>query len=101
MKTYKNLYPQIYDFGNLYIAFLAAHKVKRDRVAVASFEFDLERNLLKLETELREQTFTLVPTPTFTSTSPSDVWRIRNNPLFAQNLSVPPVLLRNRGSLLE
>ena len=57
MKTYKNLYSQIYDFGNLYIAFLAARKAKRDRTAVASFEFDLERNLLELETELREQTY--------------------------------------------
>ena len=57
MKTYKNLYPQIYDFGNLYAAFLAARKGKRDRVAVASFEFDLERNLLQLEAELRDQTY--------------------------------------------
>jgi len=57
MKTYKNLYPQIHNFGNLYIAFLAARKAKRDRVAVASFEFDLEHNLIELETELRDQTY--------------------------------------------
>jgi RNA-directed DNA polymerase len=57
MKTYKNLYPQIYNFSNLYQAFRAARKGKRDRVAVASFEFDLEHNLLALETELRDQTY--------------------------------------------
>ena len=49
MKTYKNLYPQICHFGNLYRAFRAARKGKRGRVAVASFEFDLEHNLLALE----------------------------------------------------
>ena len=40
MKTYKNLYSQIYTFPNLYGAYLAARKGKRDRVTVASFEFD-------------------------------------------------------------
>ena len=34
MKSYKNLYPQIYDFNNLYHASRAARKSKRDRVAV-------------------------------------------------------------------
>ena len=57
MKTYKNLYPKIYDFANLYQAFRAARKSKRNRSAVASFEFDLEPNLLALETELRTQTY--------------------------------------------
>jgi hypothetical protein len=57
MKTYKNLYPQIYNFSNLYAAFRAARKGKRDRPAVASFEFDLEHNLLTLEAELRDQTY--------------------------------------------
>ena len=46
MKTYKNLYPQICDFATLYAAYRRARCGKRDRVAVASFEFDLERNLL-------------------------------------------------------
>ena len=53
MKTYKNLYPQIYSFENLYRSFRAARKGKRDRVAVASFELDLEQNLLALSDELR------------------------------------------------
>ena len=57
MKTYKNLYPHICAFPNLYAAFRAARRGKRDRAAVASFEFDLERNLLVLESELRDQTY--------------------------------------------
>jgi retron-type reverse transcriptase len=57
MKTYKNLYPQVYSFSNLYWAFRAARRGKRDRAAVASFEFDLEHNLLTLEAELRDRTY--------------------------------------------
>jgi hypothetical protein len=41
MKTYKNLYPQVYAFDNLYLAFRAARKGKRSRAAVAAFEFDV------------------------------------------------------------
>jgi len=36
MKTYKNLYPQIYDFATLYTAYRRARCGKRDRVVVAS-----------------------------------------------------------------
>ena len=57
MKTYKNLYSQIYAFENLYQAFRAARKGKRSRPAVAAFEFDLEHNLLALQDELRDQTY--------------------------------------------
>ena len=57
MKTYKDLYPQIYSFSNLYLAFRAARRGKRDRVAVATFEFDLEQDLLTLQAELHDQTY--------------------------------------------
>lgn len=57
MKTYKHLYPGIYAFDNLYWAYRAARRGKRDRPVVADFEFDLERNLLNLERELRDQTY--------------------------------------------
>jgi len=50
MKTYKNLYPDIHAFTNLYGAYLAARRGKRSRVAVASFEFDLEGCLWWLQT---------------------------------------------------
>lgn len=56
-KRYKNLYPQIYSFQNLYSSWRLARKGKRDRVAVAGFEFDLEQNLLQLERELKEQRY--------------------------------------------
>jgi retron-type reverse transcriptase len=57
MKSYKNLYQQIYPFSNLYTAYRAARRGKRHRAAVADFEFDLEPNLLALERELRDQTY--------------------------------------------
>jgi retron-type reverse transcriptase len=57
MKTHKNLYPQITDFANLYLAYRRARRGKRDRVAVASFEYDLERNLFELQDELRTHTY--------------------------------------------
>lgn len=57
MKTYKNLYPQIYIFENLYTAYRKARKGKRSRVEVAAFEFDMERNLLQLQSELHDQTY--------------------------------------------
>ena len=57
MKTYKNLYPQVYDFANLYLAYRQARKGKRDRAAVAGYEFELERNLLSLQDELQGHTY--------------------------------------------
>lgn len=65
LKTFKQLYPQIYAFDNLYQAFRAARKGKRDRAAVADFEFNLEHNLLALEDELRAQTYTPGPYTNF------------------------------------
>ena len=55
--TCKNLYPQICDFAALYVAYRRARCGKRDRAAVASFEFDLERNLLQLQAELQAHTY--------------------------------------------
>lgn len=42
MKTFKQLYPQITSFENLYLAFRAARKGKRARPDVAEFEFNLK-----------------------------------------------------------
>ena len=53
MKTYKNLYSQVYDFANLYVAYRRARRGKRDRAALAGFEFDLERSLLCLQVRLK------------------------------------------------
>lgn len=57
MKTYKHLYSKLHTFDNLYDAFRLARRGKRDRVAVADFELNLEHNLFTLEAELRAQTY--------------------------------------------
>ncbi len=57
MKTFKNLYPQVYEFANLYYAFRDAARRKRSRPDVAEFEFDLEENLFKLQEELETHTY--------------------------------------------
>ena len=57
MKTYKHLYPQITAFENLYLAFRKARRGKRARPDVASFEFDLEANLIRLQSELETETY--------------------------------------------
>lgn len=53
MKTHKHLYPQITEFENLRLAFKAARKGKRARPDIAEFEYDLEENLLALQSELQ------------------------------------------------
>jgi len=57
VKTFKNLYPQIYDFAGLHAAWRRARCDRRDRAAVAEFEFDLERNLPQMQDELRSHTY--------------------------------------------
>lgn len=51
-KTYNNLFPQIYDFENLYQAYRRARAGKRNRLEVLRFEQDLEGNLIQLQNEL-------------------------------------------------
>ena len=43
MKTYRNLYPQIISFENLYLAFRKARKGQRGRPEVVAIELDLEK----------------------------------------------------------
>lgn len=57
MKTHKHLYPQIIAFENLRLAFKHAARGKRSHPDVAAFEFDLEENLTRLQTELETQTY--------------------------------------------
>jgi len=58
MKTFRHLYPQVYGFENLYIAFRKARKGgKRKKPEVAAFEYNLERELWRLHHELREKTY--------------------------------------------
>jgi RNA-directed DNA polymerase len=57
MKTYKQLYPRIYEFENLYWAFRKARRGKRGRPDVAAFEFNLELELPRLQEELADETY--------------------------------------------
>lgn len=57
MKTYNNLYPRIYDFENLYSAFLKARRNKRYRPEVLKFTAKLEENLIEIQNELIWKTY--------------------------------------------
>ena len=57
MKKFKNLYPQLISFGNLYLAALKAERGKRGHPDVAAFDFDLEANLLRLQEQLATHTY--------------------------------------------
>ena len=52
MKTYKDLYPRVYSFENLYKAFLKARKYKRYKQEVLEFEYNLEKELFYLKENL-------------------------------------------------
>ncbi|MCO5189471.1 MAG: reverse transcriptase domain-containing protein [Anaerolineae bacterium] len=52
MKTYRHLYPQLCSWENLYRAWRKARKGKRGKPAAATFEFDLETNLVTLHRDL-------------------------------------------------
>ena len=57
MKTYKQLYPQITDFENLYHSFKKAARGKRKKSDVADFEYNLEANLFALQAELESESY--------------------------------------------
>jgi len=57
MKTFKQLYHQIYDFANLLQAFRNARKGKKNKRNVAAFEWQLEDNVLQLQQELQNKTY--------------------------------------------
>jgi len=57
MKTYRNLFDQVYSFKNIYGAYLNARKCKRYRGYVLDFSWHLEENLLELQNQLLNQTY--------------------------------------------
>lgn len=57
MKTYRHLYPQVYDWDNLYLAYCKGRKGKRSRPPAATFEFHQEAYLAQLHQELRDKTY--------------------------------------------
>ena len=52
MRTYTDLYPRVCSFENLYLAYRAARRGKRGAQAVATFEYDQERQLVDLRAQL-------------------------------------------------
>ncbi len=56
-KTYKNLYPQIYDFENLLQAYRRARKGKKQTPEMYAFHFNLEENLWNLHHDLQSGTY--------------------------------------------
>jgi retron-type reverse transcriptase len=57
MKRISNLYSKIYDFENLYEAYLEARKGKRYRHDVMRFTANLEENLIQIQNELIYKTY--------------------------------------------
>jgi len=57
LKSYKNLYPQITEFENLYLSFKKAARGKRKKWDVAAFEYNLEANLFALQDELESGSY--------------------------------------------
>lgn len=57
MKRHKHLFEKIVSFDNLLEAFYKARKGKRDKPAVAAFEFNLERELFRLQGELESKRY--------------------------------------------
>jgi len=57
VKTYKNLYEQVYDYDNLYHAYLEARKSKRFRDEVLEYSANLEENLINLQNHLIYQSY--------------------------------------------
>jgi RNA-directed DNA polymerase len=58
LKTYRNLYPKVCDWDNLYLAYRKARRGKRGRPPAATFEYNLEANLVQLWQELVQKTYT-------------------------------------------
>jgi len=52
MKTYGGLYPQIYDFDNIHLAYLKARRNKRYKQEVLRFSARLEENLIGIQNDL-------------------------------------------------
>jgi len=65
MKKYNDLYEKIISFDNLVMAWKKARKGKTRKDYVIKFEENLEKSLLDLHYELKEQTYSPEPLKTF------------------------------------
>ena len=60
-----NFYPKIYNLGNLLLAWRKARKGKTKRLYIREFEKNLIKNLLELQKELENRTYSPRPLKTF------------------------------------
>ena len=58
MKTYKNLYKKLYSLDNLKLAYRKARKKKSKKSYVVNFEKNVDYNLLELQKQLIDKTYT-------------------------------------------
>jgi len=65
VKTYNNLYERIIDWKNLILAYRKAIKGKTKKRYILEFEANLRENLLRLQEELKNQTYSPKPLVTF------------------------------------
>ena len=65
-----NVWERLVSFPNLLRAGRKARKGKRDRRDVAAFEYEVERQLLRIRAELQSGTFPFGPYHTFAITEP-------------------------------
>jgi len=65
MKTYKNIYSEIYNLSNLILAWRKARKGKTKKIYVREFEQDILGNLMNLQNELKNQTYEPKPLVSF------------------------------------
>jgi RNA-directed DNA polymerase len=65
MNTYRNLYPQVHEFENLFRAYRSARRGKRSKESVAAFERRQEQELLRLQDELIAKTYQPGPYDSF------------------------------------
>lgn len=56
-RRFRNLWPRLVSFENLWMAYRAARRGKRQRPAVAAYELDAETDLLRLQERLESATY--------------------------------------------
>jgi len=65
MKSYKNIYPQIYDIKNIISAYKKTRKGKTKKAYVINFEKSLGKNLKNIHTELKLEIYSPSKLKTF------------------------------------
>lgn len=71
-KKHKNIYQEVTDFENLWIAAKKARRGKRKKNEVLEFEYDLEKNLLLIQEQLLDENYHFGNYYHFTITEPKE-----------------------------